>query len=190
MTLDESRELAMPPPILLIDGYNVIAPVAAPMRGSASHWLDVERRRLLDRLADHLDDSVRRRTLVVFDAKNPPSGTESELIYRQIHIRFAVHHNEADDLIEELIAGHSAPKSLTVISSDHRIQASARRRRAAWHDSDEWMDALLDGQTRLAAKFQSPTSPNSQPPSDSKPDQGPLDAGEVQAWLDEFNQKP
>lgn len=174
-------------PILLIDGYNVIAPVAAPGRRGPDQWLDAERRRLLDRLADALESAARQRTWVVFDARNPPPGVANEMIHRDIQVRFAVNHAEADDLIEEIIAGHHAPKSLTVVSSDHRLQAAARRRRAICHDSETWMDALLDGKVHIAPKFQTgPSTSADWMDHERKPDADMLDADEVQSWLDEF----
>ena len=48
--------------------------------------------------------------------------------YQGLQIRYAVHDAQADDLIEKLIQHHSAPRQLTVISDDHRIQQAARRR--------------------------------------------------------------
>ncbi|TWU11041.1 NYN domain-containing protein [Allorhodopirellula heiligendammensis] len=135
--------------VLLIDGYNVIAPVAPPGRGASRRWLDVERQRLLDRLVEHLDENVRLRTCVVFDAKDAPTHLASQYLYQGIDVRFAVDYPEADDLLEEIIAQHAAPKTLSVVSSDHRIATSARRRRAGCFDSDTWLDLLLDGRPPL-----------------------------------------
>ena len=41
-------------------------------------------------------------------------------------------------MLEELIETHAAPRSLVVVSSDHRVQRAARRRGAAFRDSDQW----------------------------------------------------
>lgn len=138
---------------LLIDGYNVVAPVAAPGRIPDPNWLHRERMRLLDRLADHIDPNTRRRTCVVFDAANPPPGRPSRFEHASIDVRFAVDHAEADDLIEELIAAHSAPKRLTVVSSDRRIRDAASRRGATPWEAQPWLDELLDGRLRLGAKI-------------------------------------
>ncbi|WP_404310299.1 NYN domain-containing protein [Neorhodopirellula lusitana] len=147
--------------VLLIDGYNVIAPVAAPKHASPpSHlvaagsagspgWLQVERERFLKRVAMQLDESIRRRTCVIFDAKDAPSGLPATRDFLGIDVRFAVDHDEADDLIEELIRSHPVPKHLTVVSSDHRVQRAAKRRRAFRYDSQPWYDDLIDGRVRL-----------------------------------------
>ncbi|TWT73146.1 NYN domain-containing protein [Allorhodopirellula solitaria] len=147
--------------VLLIDGYNVIGPVAPPGRQPRAgrsnplghdeppRWLAIERQRLLDRLAEHLDENVRLRTCVVFDAKDAPPNLPSRFEHQGIDVRFAVDYCEADDLLEELIAAHPAPKTLSVVSSDHRIGTAARRRRAGCFDAADWLDRLLDGHVQL-----------------------------------------
>ena len=55
-----------------------------------------------------------------------------------LKVRFASRYPDADSLIEELILADSAPRRLMVVSSDHRLQKAARRRRARAVDSDVW----------------------------------------------------
>jgi hypothetical protein len=185
-------------PLLLIDGYNVIGPVAPPSRGASPNWLQDERQLLLNRLSEHLTDIIRSRTCVVFDARYPPQGVSDRMSFADMDVRFAVGYPEADDLIEEIISGHPTPKSLTVISSDHRLQAAAKRRKALPLDSEAWLDALLDGEIRMV-KFPKATSKR-RPPKKSAgsvsdphnaPPSGPtldamLDTDEFQQWLDEY----
>ncbi|HBJ35470.1 MAG TPA: hypothetical protein DDZ51_12115 [Planctomycetaceae bacterium] len=143
--------------LILIDGYNVIAPVAPPGKKPVSDWLHRERMTLINRLATQLDPQLASQTCVVFDATTrsrsalgiDPSS-DSTFRLRQIEVRFAVNHEEADDLIEELIALHSSPKRLTVVSSDHRLQSAAKRVGATAFDSQPWLDSLLDGRLLLA----------------------------------------
>ncbi|HMP06527.1 MAG TPA: NYN domain-containing protein [Lacipirellulaceae bacterium] len=121
---------------LLIDGYNLlhvtglVGPPGSGLRGS--------RDALLSFLANALDARERRETVVVFDAAEAPPGLPSAANAYGIAVRYAANYPEADDLLEELIAAHNAPRSLTVVSSDHRVQAAARRRKAAFVDSDVW----------------------------------------------------
>ena len=140
---------------LLIDGYNIVSPIAPPGRSGASAasdpmWLHRERMSLMDRLAEHLPPMVRDRSCVVFDAKNPPPDVGHEFVHHGIQVRFAVDYPEADDLIEEMIAAESVPRSLMVVSTDRRIQTAASRRGAMAMDSDPWFDWLLDGRIKLA----------------------------------------
>ena len=138
--------------LLLIDGYNVVSPVAPPSRNPDANWLHRERMLLIDRLTNHLDEDTRKRTCVVFDAANPPPNRPNEFSMNHITVRFAVGYPEADDLIEELIAAHHSPKQLAVVSSDHRIVAASGRRGAKCFDSQPWLDDLLDGKVCLAVR--------------------------------------
>lgn len=170
--------------LLLIDGYNVVAPVAPPGRSPDAAWLRRERKRLLDRLAEHLDDDTRARTCVVFDAADPPPDRPHRFTYSTIEVRFAVGYPEADDLLEELIAVHSAPKRLAVVSSDRRVQAAAARRSCAIFDSQPWLDDLLEGRLRLARRSSGTEfevdDATAEKPADAVP---PEDIG---TWLDLF----
>jgi predicted RNA-binding protein with PIN domain len=177
--------------LLLIDGYNVVAPIAPPSGNSDPRWLQRERMRLLNRLATHLDDHVRSRTCVVFDAANPPPDRPSQFEVDGIDVRFAVGYPEADDLLEELIAAHSAPKQLGVVSSDQRVQVAAKRRGSAAFDSQVWLDDLLEGVVSLAvtrrggARGQRGAGQGSDQESDEKPAQR-VDDDDADQWMREF----
>lgn len=167
--------------ILLIDGYNVIAPVAAPGQGASVRWLEVERKRLVDRLADCLPAAIANSTTVVFDAKNAPKDQPSRYQHRGIKIEFAVDFPEADDRLEEIILSHPAPQTLSVISSDHRIQNASRRRKAAWFDSDTWIDELLAGRVKLG------WYPKEKQTTPEVIDEPQLSEQDVNEWLSEFS---
>jgi predicted RNA-binding protein with PIN domain len=136
--------------LILIDGYNVIAPVAPPNRVNRRGWLRAERQLLIDRLLIGLDPRLVYQTCVVFDAAVAPPGAESHLRIQGLEIRFAVDHDEADDLIEELLLAHPAAKRLSLITSDRRLQAAAKRVGAQAFDAQVWLDSLLDGRVLLA----------------------------------------
>lgn len=136
--------------LILIDGYNVIAPVAPPNRVDRRGWLRAERQLLIDRLLVGLDPRLVHETCVVFDSAVAPPGAESHLRIQGLEIRFAVDHDEADDLIEELLAAHPAAKRLSLITSDRRLQAAAKRVGAQAFDAQVWLDSLLDGKVMLA----------------------------------------
>jgi hypothetical protein len=97
------------------------------------------------------------------------------LEHRGLAVRFAHKSEEADELIEELIRGDSAPKRLTVVSSDHRLQTAARRRRAKAVDSESWWETLLRARRER----------QKEPPAKGKPE-GEISASEVEYWLHEF----
>lgn len=170
--------------LLLIDGYNVLSPVAPPSRNTDPRWLDRERQQLLGRLTKHLEQEVRGRTCVVFDAANPPPDRPSRFDVNGIEVLFSVGYDEADDLIEEIIAGHHSPKRLAVVSSDHRIQSSATRRGCAIFDSDPWLDDLLDGKARLAIRPLKRGGQGGAESNESKPDS--VSSKDAEQWMRDF----
>lgn len=84
----------------------------------------------------------------------PPAG---------VSVVFAGAGRDADSLIEEMIGGDSAPRSLRVVSSDRRLQRAARKRRAGWISSEDFLrglnhDAQRSG-TRIGASAPGPAVP-------------------------------
>lgn len=97
-----------------------------------------------------MSDQWVRGTTVVFDKSQ---GKQSQLDHqttRGLKILFAVEHDEADDLIEELIKAHHSPKSLIVVSSDLRVRRHAMARRAQSIDAETFSGSLRRPLSRLA----------------------------------------
>ncbi len=174
---------------LLIDGYNLVPPIPDP-RSPQSSWLEKQRNSLLRDLARHLEPKIRKRTCIVFDANNAPPGRPEEFAYQGMLIRFAVDYLSADELIQELIQIHHAPKQLMVVSSDHQIQIVAQRRGAAFCDGDPWLDDLTDGRVRLSDGYQrkqaQKRSENGGAGQGGHRKPGISDAEEVDQWMREF----
>lgn len=89
-------------------------------------------------------------------------------------------HRSADDLIIHLIDHSSAPRRLTVVSSDRQIRAAARRRRARSLTSDDFIDQLAQQLTQHPAG----------PPPSGRPRVDPLSPDMVQRWKQHFGFKP
>ena len=160
---------------LVIDGYNLLHASGILGRGVGRGSLERARHALLNFLAESLDEAVLARTVVVFDARDPPPLLPRETKHRGISVRFAQPNSDADQLIEELIAADSAPRRLTVVSSDHRLHRAARRRRAKAIDSDQWYAQVLRARIDRT-RARSPSL---------KPNELPTD-NEVQFWLRQF----
>lgn len=63
----------------------------------------------------------------------------------RIRLVFAGHGPDAaDKMIERIIDKDSAPRSLLVVSSDRRIQTAARKRRAKWFSSEQFLQRIAD----------------------------------------------
>jgi len=140
---------------LLIDGYNLLygSGIVGDTRGARG--FERSRMALIGFVIAAVDERERGGTTIVFDAAGAPPGLPSTLLYEGVTVRFARGYADADALLEELIAADHAPRKLTVVSSDHRVQRAAKRRRAAVLDSDVWYaDALRrrrDGPGQAAA---------------------------------------
>jgi len=163
---------------LLIDGYNLLHASGIIPSGIGSGTLRRARQALLNYLVLVLGPGEIAKTTVVFDAQCAPPGLPREVNHRGIQVLFADKHEEADDLLEELIQADSSPKQLTVVSSDHRIQRAARRRRAVPIDSDQWCGELARRNRELAKSMEVELAEN-------KP-RLPLSRSEVEDWLSVF----
>lgn len=130
---------------LLIDGYNLMHVTRFKPADNREGELRRCRDGLLSMLAKHLPSERYRQITVVFDSESAPSHLPDQLQWRHLQVVFARLENSADDLIVNLIQQHSNPRSLVVVSSDHRVQVAAQRKRGAtWIDSDPWIEAVLE----------------------------------------------
>jgi len=163
--------------VLIVDVYNVL------------HVTGVLPPELAGPSAADLADLVahsryaRRGAILVCDGRptrTPTAqraGTGSTAFGGSIRVVFAGGGKDADTLIERLIAEHSAPRRLLVVSDDRRIRAAAGRRRAGRLSSGDFLAHLAHDASR-------PTTDRAP----AKPDT--LEPGEVDAWLREFGYEP
>jgi predicted RNA-binding protein with PIN domain len=127
---------------LLIDGYNLLHATNIFADQGSGTELHRSRLALLNYLGASLGKRERDQTTIVFDAAGAPAGLPSQSTYEGMQVYFARRHADADEMIEQLLEGWQAPKSLTVVSSDHRVQRAARRCGASYVDSDHWFRDL------------------------------------------------
>lgn len=128
--------------------------------------LEEARDGLLRLLVKGLSAEAAHQTTVVFDALEPPEFLPDSYRHAGMRILFARDYRDADELIIELILKQARSAPLTVVSSDHRIQAAARRRKASVHDSDRWY--FGDMPVELSASPGSDTKPCSPMSKDEK----------------------
>jgi predicted RNA-binding protein with PIN domain len=161
---------------LLIDGYNLLNVTGIFAQAGPGTELHRTRLALLNFLAASINKRQRAATTIVFDAAGAPPGLPRTTMHDGITVHFAQRHSNADEMIEDLLEQCAAPRSLLVVSSDHRVQRAARHRGASYVDSERWyMELVADGRRRknddAAAK-----------PS------GQLTADELKYWLREFGE--
>jgi len=161
---------------LLIDGYNLLNVAGILAGGGGASTLERGRLALLNFLAESIEPGEIPRTTVVFDANNPPVGLPRADLYRGLTVRFASRWPDADSLIEELIRLDDSPRRLVVVSSDHRLQRAARRRRAKAIDCDAWYAQVIAERRHREEQAQAQPA---RPPV-------PLLAEDVEYWFRQF----
>ena len=166
-------------PYLIIDGYNLMHAAGLARTTYGPGQLERLRMRLLRHLARHLTAAERERTTIVFDAGTAPPDLPRQSMTAGIAVRFASPGREADDEIEELIAAHSAPRQIRLVSSDHRLQRSVRRRGGTFLDSEDFAREI---ERRGPVAEAAPPPPKPDPRSASSADP----AIETRRWLEIF----
>lgn len=165
---------------LVIDGYNLLHAAGLARRSYGPGDLERARLELLRLIAGQMSEEQRRRTTFVFDAKAPPPDSTGQGIHAEMLILYALEDEEADDLIERIILAHSAPRQLVVVSSDHRLHKSARRRKSMPLDSDAFLDECA---RRVYARRMPHIEPEVKPGCDTSP-------GAIAEWLAVFDIDP
>lgn len=141
---------------LLVDTYNVLHVTGVLPPDLAG--LDVEG------LARLLAESRWRRERIVLVCDGLPGRgrSSSPMALAGAEVVFAGLRSDADTVIESMLARDSAPRRLTVISSDRRVQAAAKRRRAGALPSEAFLRMLAEDVA--VRRDPAPPSPREQVP--------------------------
>ena len=164
----------MSPPFLIVDGYNLMHAAGLARATYGPGDLAKKRHELLVRLARRLSAEERSRCTVVFDAIDAPPNLPRRHKHGEVTVIFAEPGHEADEVIEALITEHSAPRRLTVVSSDHRLQNAIRRRRGQCVDSDLFLKKIESPQRQIRPAPTTSSNPNIEE--------------DLEFWVSEFNQ--
>ena len=114
-----------------------------------------------------------RKGEIIFDGTGPPDKSIFDRI-DGVEVLFAGRGTDADAVIEEKIKANTAPKRLTIVSSDRRLRKAARARKAAAVKSDVFWNNI---QRQLSRKRRTREPPAKR--------QG-LSEGETKQWLEFF----
>ena len=156
----------MPQEFVIIDGYNLLHAAGLGRHRYGPRDLERVRNRLLRFIVNRLTTDERRRTTIVFDATCSDSGP-GDFVLDGLSVRFNRPGSDADTMIEELVAAHSSPKQLSVVSGDRRLKTAIQRRRGAAVDSDVYFEMLDAREPRQAKDASRPLEPGPVPqPSD------------------------
>lgn len=164
----------------LIDGYNVMFAGGLLGQRFGPDGFRKARTRFLNDVAATLTPIEAQFTTIVFDASHPPPDRPASVRHKGMTILYAVKAESADEQIEALIAAHSSPKTLTVVSSDHRVRRAATRRRAKVMSADDYWSYM----DRRKSRKPMPTPPEPAPRDRERPE-APSSA-EAAFWMAEF----
>jgi len=163
---------------ILIDGYNVLYQSGLLGKGRGPGFLERARQALVRLVAASVGAEDVGGVTIVFDSKDMPRDVPAQQIDHGVTVLYSSGYEDADAMLEELIRRAPQPRRLLVVSSDHRVQQAARRRRARFISAEEWLDEV----ERVRA------SRPSAEPSPEKPEQ-PLNDEELDYWRSIFQSK-
>jgi hypothetical protein len=155
---------------LLLDGNNVL-------HALAGEGLDATRLALCNYLRETFAN--RDDVHVVFDGPSRGGPRAQDFIPHGIRLTYSGG-TPADQLVIRAIEVDSAPRRLTVVSTDRQIRAAARRRRCASLTSEEFSERL-----RTEIERPSPAAP----PEPPEKREG-LSPEQTESWLEEFGIEP
>jgi len=122
---------------VIIDGYNLLHAIAAV----GEEYQNFSEEDLCRSISEYLV-RVRDRGAVVFDGMGPPDKDGLGGL-KNMEVYFSGLHTDADTIIEEKIFDNTAPKSLTIVSSDRRLRDAALKRKALSIPSDVFWRLLI-----------------------------------------------
>ncbi|MEM1183612.1 MAG: NYN domain-containing protein [Planctomycetota bacterium] len=155
--------------LLLVDAYNVLHTVGVLPPDLAGQ--DVPG---LIRLIAHSRYADRELTVVCDGIGSKDRGVS----FGHARVLFSGAEREADDLIERLIDRYTKGRTLTVVSSDRRLQRAAKRGRAEGLSSRDFLKHLLDDHRQIPIRDKTGGwAPRAAVP---------LDPYSVAAWMTEF----
>ena len=123
--------------MLIVDGYNLLRAVQNLSEQTAG-VADTQICQIINRYLG----ITKNRGAIIFDGIGPRDKSGFNNL-ASLEVVFSGRSKEADDVIEKLVLINSAPRSLTIVSSDRRIKAAANKRKAtAINSIGFWLDML------------------------------------------------
>ena len=158
----------------LFDGYNVYHAACK----LSEEWAHITPDTLCNSIATDMQ-SVNAHGVVVFDGRRTLQSQPQIKPPGYVRLVYSGPGVSADGVIEKMIQDSTAPRRLTVVSSDRRIRRAARRRRAISLTAGEYLEAMLKRANR-------PPPPPREP---SEKRRG-VPEGELDQWLELFGMDP
>ena len=154
----------------IIDGHNLLW--AVQNLEEAPSITDIALCRILDSYFG-LVNPRRVSAEIIFDGSGPLNKSEFETT-RNIDVAFSGRASDCDTIIEDRILASTAPKQLTIVSTDRRLRDAATARKATSVKSEDFWDEV---KKRLSKQ-----KPGKEPAGKRKG----LTQSETELWLNEF----
>ncbi|RKY24587.1 MAG: hypothetical protein DRP62_03395 [Planctomycetota bacterium] len=122
--------------MIIIDGYNLLWSIQSRSEDLES-ISDVQLCCIVSRYLKLTNEKGQ----IIFDGIGPPDKSRFYNI-RNLEVFFVGFNTDADTVIETRIMASTAPKGLTIVSSDRRIQKAAWARKATSIKSETFWDNL------------------------------------------------
>jgi len=163
--------------MIIIDGHNLLHSIhPAPRRGGI-HKEDPDSGTISDvrlcRIISGYLKLIDEKGEIIFDGTGPRDKGGFDNI-SNLEVFFAGLRSDADTVIEEKIKASTAPKRLTIVSSDRRLRDAARKRKATAVKSQVFWDDVRKQLSRKR-KVKEPLAKR----------QG-ISESETEQWLDFF----
>ena len=129
--------------MIIIDGYNLLHSIRKVSEDSESIG-DVQLCWIVDRYLKLVGDKGQ----IIFDGIGPPDKSGFENI-GNLEVLFSGRNKDADTVIEDKVRASTAPKRLTIVSSDRRLRRAAQKRKASVIKSEDFWNNM---QKRLRRK--------------------------------------
>jgi len=121
---------------VIIDGHNLLRSIQKAFEDFES----ITALRLC-RIVSRYLKLVRESGEIIFDGTGPPDKSEFDNI-SNLEVLFAGLGSDADTVIEDKITASTAPRRLTIVSSDRRLRDAARARKATVVKSQVFWNGL------------------------------------------------
>jgi predicted RNA-binding protein with PIN domain len=154
----------------IIDGTNLLW----ALHEQSDEW-EITTEAQLCRTLDRYFRSTGEDGQVVFDGTGP-SGRDEFSSMSNLEVIFSGFNTDSDTVIEEKIKASTAPRRLTVVSSDRRLRKAAGERKAVALKSEEFW-----GQVQKELRRKKPQSKEPEAKREG------LTQGETEQWMDLFD---
>ena len=154
--------------MFIIDGHNLLHSILKNEEQFAA-ISDVE----LCRAVGEYFRQIGETGEIIFDGTGPPEKTGFENI-RGLEVYFAGLGTDTDTIIEDKISASSAPKGLTIVSTDRRLRKAAQLRKATSIRSEVFWSELHKHMSKK------------RPPKEPQGKRRGLSESETKQWLEFF----